>query len=170
MAAVADSRVAAVAEEAVVAGSVRISSRVIVSKDGALLMMRRNKYGDEFYALVGGGVDPGETPEQALYREVAEEASIEIANHRLVIIEDAGPRFGLQYIYVADYVAGEPALAPDSEELLLNQGGQNLYEPLWLPIDDFATADVRPNELQQLIADCLHGGFPDEPIELIIRD
>ncbi|MDB5170541.1 MAG: mismatch repair protein MutT [Candidatus Saccharibacteria bacterium] len=146
----------------------RTSARVIVTKDNKLLIMKRSKFGDKFYALVGGGVDPGETPEQALYREVAEEACITITNHRLVIVEDAGPMYGLQYIYLADYVSGEPALAADSEEAHSNAGGQNLYEPMWIPIKDLAEADVRPKELKQLLIRGLAGDFPDEPIELTI--
>ena len=78
----------------------RYASRAVVIKDNQLLLMHRNKFGMEYYALVGGGVDPGETPEQALYREVTEEASITIANERLVILEDAGKMYGIQYIYL----------------------------------------------------------------------
>ena len=43
----------------------RTAVRAIVIKDQSLLVMHRNKFGQEFYALVGGGVDYGESAEQA---------------------------------------------------------------------------------------------------------
>ncbi len=146
----------------------RKAVRAIVIKDNALLVMHRNKFGQEFYALVGGGIDMGETPEAALYREVAEEASLQITNHRLVVVEDAGDMFGIQYIYTADYVGGEPALQPDSPEALIQQAGQNLYTPMWLPLDQLASVMLLPKELQQLLVQYCPDSWPAEPIELTV--
>lgn len=147
----------------------RQAVRAIVIKDNKLLVMHRNKFGQEFYALVGGGIDPGETPEQALVREVAEEASLQIGNPRLVIVEDAGRMFGMQYIYLCDWVRGEPQLDPTSSEAKIQQAGKNLYTPLWLPLDQLATVKLLPPELQQLlVSHCATADWPAEPIHLTI--
>ena len=133
-----------------------------------MLVMHRNKFGQEFYALVGGGIDYGESPEQALYREVAEETGLAITNHRLVIIEDAGDVFGVQYIYTCDYVSGEPALAADSSEALIHAKGQNLYTPLWLPLSELPNVVLQPRELQAVLLKHAGKTWPAEPIELTI--
>lgn len=148
----------------------RESVRAIVVKDNALLAMRRNKHGHEFYALVGGGIDEGETAEQALYREVAEEASLQIANLRLVITLIAGPRFGRQYVYLCEYVSGDPMLTPDSPEAASTRGGDNYYQPLWLPLAELAGVDFLPKELQRLLLKCLPNRFPPMPISLMITE
>ena len=146
----------------------RRAVRVIVIKDQSILVMHRNKFGQEFYALVGGGIDYGESPEQALYREVAEETGLAITNHRLVIIEDAGDVFGMQYIYTCDYVSGEPALATDSLEALIHAKGQNLYTPLWLPLSELPNVVLQPRELQAVLLQHAGKTWPAEPIELTI--
>ena len=146
----------------------RRAVRVIVIKDQSILVMHRNKFGQEFYALVGGGIDYGESPEQALYREVAEETGLAITNHRLVIIEDAGDVFGMQYIYTCDYVSGEPALAADSSEALIHAKGQNLYTPLWLPLSELPNVVLQPRELQAVLLQHAGKAWPAEPIELTI--
>lgn len=146
----------------------RTASRAIVVKDSQLLVMHRNKFGHEYYALVGGGVDFGENAEQALYREVREEASIEIANPRLVIIEDAGSIFGIQYIYLCDYVSGEPQLAADSIEAKITADGKNLYTPMWQPVSELPTLNLLPAELKDALTAGLRDGFPEQPIQLKI--
>jgi mutator protein MutT len=148
----------------------RRAARAIIIKDNSLLVMRRNKFGLQYCALPGGGVDFGETPEQTLYRELAEETGITVTNHRLVILEHAGDMYGDQYIYLCDYVSGEPALAPTSAEALITAAGKNLYEPGWLPIDQLPNANLLPHELADLLADKLATGWPDQPIELTIQD
>lgn len=148
----------------------RKTARAIVVNNDQLLVMQRNKFGLRYCALIGGGVDLGETLEQALYREVKEEAGITIANHRLVIVENAGVVFGIQYIYLCDYVAGEPALAADSTEAQITAMGKNLYQPAWLPLADLPEANLLPLELKQVIIQGLRAGFPAEPIELTIQN
>ena len=147
----------------------RKSVRAIVVKDDALLVMQRDKFGQKFCALVGGGIDLGETPEQALHREVAEETGLTISNPRLVIIEDAGEFYGLQYIYLCDYVSGEPALAPDSEEAKISALGQNIYRPEWLPLSALPDAEIRPKELKTMLLRFIQQGFPTEPAALKIQ-
>lgn len=146
----------------------RQAVRAIVVKDDHLLVMKRNKFGHEYYSLVGGGIDMGETAEQALYREVSEETGLAIANHRLVITEDAGSMYGIQHIYQCDYVAGEPALAPDSAEALIQAGGQNLFQPLWLPLADLPTTNLLPKELKAILLTGLADNFAGAPIALTI--
>ncbi len=147
----------------------RQSVRAIVLKDDALLVMQRNKFGREFCSLVGGGIDVGETQEQALHREIKEETGLTVSNPRLVIIEDAGKFFGMQYIYVCDYVSGEPMLAPDSEEAQITALGQNLYQPGWLPLTELPDANLLPTELKQALLPMLPNHFPAEPLRLTIR-
>lgn len=146
----------------------RRAVRAIVVKDGQLLVMHRNKFGHEYYCLVGGGIDAGETPEQALARELHEESGIQVANPRLVIIEETGNLFGTQYVYLCDFVAGEPALHPDSEEAQIHALGKNLHTPMWLPIDALATvAEFRTEPMRQAVLDGFKNGFdPTNPVTI----
>jgi ADP-ribose pyrophosphatase YjhB (NUDIX family) len=143
----------------------RRAVRAIVIKDDALLVMHRNKFGDQYYTLVGGGIDHGESAEQSLYREVAEETGVTIANPRLVFVEEAGDIFGPQYIYLCEYQAGNPALASDSEEAKIHAMGQNLYTPMWLPLKDLTASRFLSEPLKQHILQAVQQkAWPENPI------
>lgn len=144
----------------------RTAARAIVIKDGALLVTHRNKFGLEYDILIGGGVDFGETVEQALYREMREEGGIEIANPRLVFIERAGDPYGTQYIFLCDYVGGEPALSKSSMEYTINAMGKNLYQPMWRPLQDLPTTKFRSERLKQAILRGIKNGWPKEPLDI----
>ncbi len=136
--------------------------RAIVIKDDKLLVMHRNKFGDEYDTLVGGGIDPGETPLQALVREVYEETGVQISNPRHVFEEHAGNPYGDQHIFLCDYVAGEPVLHPQSEEAQINKLGANLYAPKWLPLHELPNAPFMSERLKQAILESLKNGFPSQ--------
>lgn len=143
----------------------RKAVRTIVVKDDQLLVMNRNKFGRIYFALVGGGVEPGETTEQAALRELKEETGLEVKNPRLVYIEDAGPVFGTQYIYLCDYVSGEPSLPADSIEAKIAAAGKNLYVPAWLPISDLPKTAFLSEALKNRLINDLEHGFPTEPMQ-----
>ena len=63
----------------------RPSVRGILTKDGKIAMMHSCKY--DYYKLPGGGVEPGESLEETLVREVQEESG-------LVVKKDSIKEFG----------------------------------------------------------------------------
>ena len=145
----------------------RKAVRAVVVKDDALLVMHRNKFGEEYYTLVGGGIGVGETPEQALIREVREEASLTVANPRLVFVEEAGDPYGNQYIYLCDYVSGETVLPAESTEAKIHALGANLYAPAWLPISKLADVPFVSNTLKKILCNALTKGFPGSPQTIV---
>lgn len=129
-----------------------------------MLVMHRNKFGQQYYTLVGGGVDHGEDLEQALYRELHEETGLTVNNARLVMVEEADAMYGSQYIFLCDYQAGEPMLHPESEEAQINKLGQNIHTPLWLPLDQLADVTFLSPSLRDHIVRGLESGWPEQPI------
>ena len=140
--------------------------RAIIVKDQQLLVMKRNKFGSQYYTLPGGGIDPGETAEQALLRELAEETCVRVQNPRLVFVEEAGPMYGTQYVYLCDYVDGEPVLHPDSEEAKISALGQNLYQPTWVTLGQLDELPFRSEPLKAQLLKALRDGFPEKPVDI----
>ena len=93
----------------------------IIIKDGALLVLR-SKGKDTFYAP-GGKLDSGETPEQALCRELREEVSIVVAEDALTLLgrfeapahDKGGITLVMDVFFVNDY-SGEVVASNEIEE------------------------------------------------------
>ena len=145
----------------------RKAVRAVVIKDDALLVMHRNKFGEEYYTLVGGGIKVGETPEQALLREAREEANLQVANPRLVYVEEAGDPYGNQYIYLCDFVGGDVALPAESTEAKIHALGANLYEPAWLPLSKLASVPFVSETLKNILLIAFTKGFPQQPVTIV---
>jgi 8-oxo-dGTP pyrophosphatase MutT (NUDIX family) len=142
----------------------RQAVRAIVLRNQEMLVMHRNKFGKIFYELVGGGIDPNETAEEALRREVREETSLRLGNIKLVFEEEAGKPYGTQHIYWCEYLGGEPVMLPNSTEEKINQLGKNLYTPVWLPVEKLPKVPFFSVELQRQIIYALASGFPEKVI------
>jgi mutator protein MutT len=98
----------------------------IVFRGKRVLLAKRNQDpGKGQWSLPGGMVELGETLEQALMREIREEAGIEIQIRGLArllerIIHDDGQRIRYHYViadYWAEMVSGEPRAASDVSDL-----------------------------------------------------
>lgn len=55
---------------------VRNSARSIILREGCVAMVYSKKY--RYYKFPGGGIEPGETPEEALIRETLEETGLAV--------------------------------------------------------------------------------------------
>jgi 8-oxo-dGTP diphosphatase len=98
-----------------------VVAAAITASDGRVLVQRRpaGKAHGGLWEFPGGKVDPGETPEAALVRELAEELGIAVAPAALTPIafasEPAGDRHILLLLYRVRRWSGEPrALAADA--------------------------------------------------------
>ena len=145
----------------------RRAARAIIIRDNkSLLLMHRNKFGLEYDVLIGGGVEIDESAEQAVLREISEETGIVVTTPRPVFIEHANPPYGDQYIFVCEYVSGEPALNDQSEEFKINLMGLNKYQPIWRTYQEFETIDFLSKPLKQAIINGIKNGFPDQVIDI----
>ena len=130
-------------------------------KDDHLLVIHRNKFGKEYYTLPGGRIELGESPEEAIRRELKEETMLDVGESRLVLVEEAGDPYGTQYVYLCEYLGGEPELSVDSEEAIINKLGQNLHEPLWMPTADLPEKPFVSEQLKEKVIKGLQEGFPE---------
>lgn len=128
-------------------------------KDEHLLVMHRNKFGKTYDTLPGGGVEPGEDLQQALIREIAEETMVVVAEPRLVFVEHAGEPYGDQYVFVCEYISGEPQLHPDSQEYQIHKLGKNLYMPSWVSFSELPSTPFVSENLRQKILEVLRNGW-----------
>lgn len=87
----------------------------------------------EWWTLPGGGIDPGETPEDAVRREVLEEVGLVVKEARY--LQDVPYPSGLTSLFVCTVGDGEPELGPHVDG----------PEPLgleWVPLPDMKPSDA----------------------------
>lgn len=119
---------------------IRETGRGLVVQDGRLILMERWRDGLHYFSIPGGGVEPGETPEEAAIRELYEELGIRVAVDRKVYemrTDDA-----LHHIFLCAYNGGEPALHPASPEAAEHAAGDNRFRPRWVKVDELATVPL----------------------------
>ena len=119
----------------------------IIRKDGKIFATQRG-YGDfkDWWEFPGGKMEPGETREEALVREIREELSTEIKIDKLLrTVEWDYPAFHLTLHCFMCRLA--------SEEMHLNEheaakwvDGESIYSLKWLPADE----DVLPLIAEEL--------------------
>lgn len=113
----------------------RHTARAVVIKDANILLIERWRDGIHYFSIPGGGIESGETPDQAAEREVLEETSVKIKVLR-VLYEMDDPAGHSHKIFLCKFISGEPSLQPSSEEAdaMMQSGQADRYEPRWISI------------------------------------
>ena len=99
----------------------------LIKKNTQLLLARSPHFPPGMYSALAGFVEPGESLEQCLAREVAEEVGVQISNTRYFASQPWPFPHSLMIAFVCDWKSGE--LAPQDGEI----EAANWFEVLQLP-------------------------------------
>lgn len=144
------------------------TARGIVVHEGKLLLIERwRRYGQRdlhYFSIPGGGIEPGETPEQTVKREIPEETTIVVkVNEQVLEMRDG--EFSHK-IYLCEYISGEPHMPDDAPEKLDN-GPENRFEPGWVPLEQLPDLPLTYWEpLRKPLIDGLKHGFSQVKISI----
>ena len=80
---------------------------MLIHKGDEVLLVRAKNFRRDFFGLVAGFVETGETLEEAVAREALEETGVKITNIRYFASQPWPYPCGLMVGFNADYVSGE---------------------------------------------------------------
>ncbi|WKZ41432.1 MAG: NUDIX domain-containing protein [Anaerolineales bacterium] len=121
---------------------------IILIEDGKLALMERHKQGRHYFAFPGGGVDEGETEEQAAVREAYEELGIHVEVMQLAaeVLREGRRK---QVYFLVQRTGGEFGTGT-GEEYDEPDEFNGTYHPMWMPLEDVVKENVVPRELAEL--------------------
>jgi len=114
-------------------------AQCLVIRDGKILMVKHTHGNEAWYCTPGGGIEKGETPEQAAIRELQEECNVSgvILKKTSEYIDpyDDSNFFYTFYIDIGNQI---PSLGYDPEESIENPV---LTEVRWMSLDEICEVD-----------------------------
>ena len=128
----------------------RIRSGVIIVQDDKVALIKRINAKGTYYVFPGGGVEAGETLEEAALRETWEELGVEVRLAGLAAIVEFGQ--SEQHYYLAQIVSGVFGNGTGQEFASPAGSPAGTYTPVWLEQSDLHKYNVHPAELAELIA------------------
>lgn len=126
-----------------------------IVRQGRHLLLHRLA-GDDFWALPGGRVDPGEQAQDTIVREFLEELQLQVECRELVCVGENFFRYdGQPHHEVGLYFSVRiPSSSPLADTDAVHQGveGSRPLEFRWFEPDELARIDMRPEFLRRALA------------------
>jgi 8-oxo-dGTP diphosphatase len=144
---------------------------VLQDRDGAVAVIRRRRGDDTWYLLPGGGVENGESAQEAAAREALEELGVEVAIGSLLAtvhfrrdgVESVQHHFAATIIVGAFGSGTGPELSSDAAT------PRGSYEPMWMELGELCSLDARPAALFTALAVRGLDSLARSPLELVER-
>jgi len=130
----------------------RTRAGIVLIEDDKVALIERHRAGLDYFVFPGGGVDEGESPEQAAIREAMEELGIEVVVRQKV----AEIHFdtSTQVYFLVERVAGEFGTGAGEEftDSDPNDPQEGIYIPIWMPIEEMSRHEkIYPVALVELV-------------------
>ena len=143
----------------------RTRAGVVLIDDDKVALIERHRAGLDYFVFPGGGVDEGETPEQAAIREAMEELGVEVAIKQKVAVIHFGQ--STQVYFLVDRVGGEFGTGTGEEytDSDPDDPEEGIYIPAWMPIHELPQHEkVFPEALSKLVVKSKADGWSEEPV------
>jgi G:T/U-mismatch repair DNA glycosylase/8-oxo-dGTP pyrophosphatase MutT (NUDIX family) len=146
-----------------------VRALVLDQADRVLMVRFEDELGD-WWSTPGGGVDPGESDEEALARELAEEVGLRdfelgpliwTREHWLVNPRKWGGQ--RERLYLVRTAAFEPAPSFSAAEL----AAEGVHEARWFSVDELDSVITGPRTFALLVRDLIEHGPPPEPLAVV---
>lgn len=143
----------------------RTRAGIVLIEDNKVALIERFRAGKHYFAFPGGGVDEGETAEQAAVREAMEELGIEVAVKQKVaeIHFDTSD----QVYFLVERVAGEfgTGVGEEFTDSDPNDPSEGIYIPIWMPIEELSQREkIYPVALAKLVMQSKISDWEDEVV------
>lgn len=131
----------------------KIRVRAVIIKDNKVLLIKRTKESSVYWVVPGGGVEDGETAEEALIRECEEELGVKIKINSLLVEIESGKleTFGQkEYFYLCNILDGVlgSGQGPEFQKEAIYTGAYNIE---WRDIKSLLEIDLRPGKIRDLL-------------------
>jgi mutator protein MutT len=128
---------------------IRETARGVIIRNNEILLIRRTRQNaagriDNWLSIPGGGLEPGETPQQAVVRELQEELELNVKIDSFLAKQDVPTDESRHYYFLCSILEGEPCILEESEEYARMQDkAPNTYAVEWTKLN----SSKLPNEL-----------------------
>lgn len=121
---------------------------ILITKENRLLLMKRTKPDGIYYVTIGGGIDEGETSEQALIRELKEESGSIVEQPVFAFhYDDFEKQNSVDFFVCHEIERGQPT---GSEWTKWNTP-ENMYELVEVSLNKLNSLPLKPNNVKDKI-------------------
>ncbi|GAA0337770.1 NUDIX domain-containing protein [Bacillus carboniphilus] len=120
---------------------------VIIQSNNKVLLIKRKRENQVYYVFPGGGIEKGETAEEAAKREALEELGVRVNIHECLQEVEHN---GTQYYFRAEILEGEIGTGV-GEEFTDQTRNRGSYHPMWIDVTHLTSIGVRPREVADRI-------------------
>jgi len=143
----------------------RTRAGVVLIENDKVALIERHRAGLDYYVFPGGGVDVGETSQQAAIREAMEELGVEVAIKQQVAVIHFDQ--STQVYFLVERVSGEFGTGTGEEftDSDPSDPQEGIYVPVWMPIEELPQQQkVFPADMAKLVLQSRINGWPQQPI------
>lgn len=146
----------------------RTRAAAILIQHDQIALIERHRAGRHYFSFPGGGMDEGETPEQAVAREVHEELGLRV---RVICqVAEYWYRGNRQVHFLVEQTGGEFGTGAGDEFSGKYDEFRGTYHPLWMPVSDLLTQPVQPREIAELVAESHVNGWAKNPVVIKFKE
>ena len=142
----------------------RIRAGIVLIQDGKVALIERHRAGLDYFVFPGGGVDEGESPEQAAVREAMEELGIEVALKQRVAEIQLGQK-SRQIYFLVEQIGGEfgAGVGEEYADSVPSSSDEGIYIPVWMPLDEVHRhQNIYPVDVANLIVRSVQEGWGED--------